>query len=69
MRSALGVVLVLWTAVVAALEAPNVVVLSPQLVTSGQPAEASLTSLGQEGFKAVVYLVPTTMRDAIPREP
>jgi protein tyrosine phosphatase (PTP) superfamily phosphohydrolase (DUF442 family) len=69
MRIALGLVFVLWTAAVAALEAPNVVVISPRLVTSGQPAEASLTSLGKEGFKAVVYLVPTTMRDAIPREP
>jgi protein tyrosine phosphatase (PTP) superfamily phosphohydrolase (DUF442 family) len=52
-----------------ALDAPNVVTISPRLVTSGQPDVKSLASLRQEGFTAVVYLVPTTAQDAIPREP
>jgi protein tyrosine phosphatase (PTP) superfamily phosphohydrolase (DUF442 family) len=69
MRIALGLAFALWTAAAGALEAPNVVVISPQLVTSGQPPEPSLASLGREGFAAVVYLEPTTWRDAIAREP
>ncbi|MBC7602445.1 MAG: protein tyrosine phosphatase family protein [Ramlibacter sp.] len=45
--------------------APNVVTISPSLVTSGQPTAASLKSLGSDGFAAVIYLAPTNSVDAI----
>jgi protein tyrosine phosphatase (PTP) superfamily phosphohydrolase (DUF442 family) len=51
-----------------AIEAPNVVVISPRLVTSGQPTAQALAKLGAQGFKAVIYLAPPTVRDAIPNE-
>ena len=69
MRLTLGIVLALWTALASAVDAPNVVPISPRLVTSGQPGEKSLASLREEGFTSVIYLVPTTAQDAIPREP
>ena len=46
-----------------ALLAPNVVVISPGLVTSGQPSDAELRKLAAEGFDAVVYLAPATGTD------
>lgn len=51
-----------------AVEAPNVVAISPHLVTSGQPNVRSLSSLREEGFTAVIYLVPPNAIDAVPRE-
>jgi len=54
---------------VQALDAPNVVVISPTLVTSGQPTRQSLERLGAEGFEVVIYLAPPTVRDAIADEP
>ncbi|MBC7601321.1 MAG: hypothetical protein H7255_01495, partial [Ramlibacter sp.] len=50
------------------LTAPNVVTISPSLVTSGQPTAASLKSLGSDGFAAVIYLAPTNSVDAIAGE-
>lgn len=52
-----------------ALAAPNVVVISPKLVTSGQPTAQALESLGARGFDAVVYLAPPTVADAVKDEP
>jgi len=49
----------------ASIDAPNVVVISPQLVTSGQPTAAALGKLAEQGFKAVIYLAPPTVPDAI----
>jgi protein tyrosine phosphatase (PTP) superfamily phosphohydrolase (DUF442 family) len=49
----------------AGIEAPNVVVISPRLVTSGQPTAASLERLGALGFGAVVHLAPLTVADAV----
>lgn len=51
------------------LNAPNVVEISPRLVTSGQPSAASLGELGSQGFKAVIYLAPLSVPDAIRDEP
>jgi protein tyrosine phosphatase (PTP) superfamily phosphohydrolase (DUF442 family) len=51
------------------LAAPNVVVISPRLVTSGQPGAAALSQLGAQGFRAVVYLAPPTVSDAVREEP
>lgn len=51
------------------LEAPNVVVIGPQLVTSGQPTPAALRLLGRQGFQAVVFLAPWSSPDAVPDEP
>jgi len=48
-----------------ALRAPNVVEISPQLVTAGQPTAEALTELRARGFGAVIYLVPPTAPDAI----
>ena len=48
--------------------APNVVVISPRLVTSGQPPAPALAKLGSRGFGAVIYLAPPTVHDAVPDE-
>jgi protein tyrosine phosphatase (PTP) superfamily phosphohydrolase (DUF442 family) len=50
------------------IQAPNVVVISPRLVTSGQPTADSLAHLGEQGFKAVIYLAPPTVGDAVAGE-
>ena len=47
------------------LEAPNVVEISPRLVTSGQPSETALSKLKEQGFGAVIYLAPPTVHDAV----
>ena len=47
------------------LRAPNVVEISPQLVTSGQPSADALAGLGAQGFGAVVYLAPPSVSDAV----
>jgi protein tyrosine phosphatase (PTP) superfamily phosphohydrolase (DUF442 family) len=51
-----------------ALQAPNVVVISPRLVTSGQPEAAELGRLAKQGFGAVIYLVPNTAMSAVKGE-
>lgn len=50
------------------LEAPNVVPISPRLVTSGQPTAAALAGLKAMGFEAVIYLAPPTVPDAVGNE-
>lgn len=50
------------------LAAPNVVPISPTLVTSGQPTAASLAQLAAMGFGGVIYLAPPTVSDAVPGE-
>lgn len=47
------------------LVAPNVVVASPHLVTSGQPSANGLANLKALGFEAVIYLAPPTVSDAV----
>ena len=47
------------------LDAPNVVVISPQLVTAGQPKAAALSRLAALGFGADIYLAPATVPDAV----
>jgi protein tyrosine phosphatase (PTP) superfamily phosphohydrolase (DUF442 family) len=49
------------------LAAPNVVEISPRLVTSGQPTAEALTGLKALG-DAVIYLAPPTVSDAVPDE-
>jgi protein tyrosine phosphatase (PTP) superfamily phosphohydrolase (DUF442 family) len=51
-----------------AIEAPNVVAISPRLVTSGQPTANGLSRLAAQGFGAVIYLAPPTVPDAVPGE-
>ena len=51
-----------------ALQAPNVVTISPTIVTSGQPTAAALSRLAGQGFKAVIYLAPPTVSDAVAGE-
>lgn len=48
-----------------ALDAPNVVVISSHLVTSGQPKGEALAGLRANGFEAVIYLAPPTVMDAV----
>jgi protein tyrosine phosphatase (PTP) superfamily phosphohydrolase (DUF442 family) len=48
-----------------AFKAPNLVVVSPLLVTSGQPPAEALSRLGAEGFAGVVYLAPLTVPGAV----
>ena len=50
------------------LHAPNVVTISPRLVTSGQPTANALLQLSKQGFGAVIYLAPFTVSDAVPNE-
>jgi len=45
--------------------APNVVEISPTLVTAGQPSAEALGTLKARGFEAVVYLAPLTVHDAV----
>lgn len=47
------------------LVAPNVVEISPRLVTSGQPSAEALAGLKAQGFDAVIYLAPPTVADAV----
>jgi protein tyrosine phosphatase (PTP) superfamily phosphohydrolase (DUF442 family) len=49
--------------------APNVVVISPRLVTSGQPSSSALASIRQLGFDAVICLVPATVLGTVKEEP
>jgi protein tyrosine phosphatase (PTP) superfamily phosphohydrolase (DUF442 family) len=50
------------------IDAPNVVAISPKIVTSGQPTAGALAKLAEQGFKAVVYLAPPTVPDAVAGE-
>ena len=50
------------------IQAPNVVAISENLVTAGQPTAGALAGLSRLGFKAVIYLAPPTVRDAIANE-
>lgn len=54
---------------VASIQAPNVVPISDDLVTAGQPTAESLGGLSKLGFQAVIYLAPPTVRDAVAQEP
>jgi protein tyrosine phosphatase (PTP) superfamily phosphohydrolase (DUF442 family) len=47
------------------LKAPNVVEITPRLVTSGQPSAEALAGLKGQGFEAVIYLAPPTVMDAV----
>jgi protein tyrosine phosphatase (PTP) superfamily phosphohydrolase (DUF442 family) len=49
----------------AALSAPNLVPISPRLVTSGQPSAEQLGQLAAMGFGAVIYLAPLTVSGAV----
>jgi protein tyrosine phosphatase (PTP) superfamily phosphohydrolase (DUF442 family) len=45
------------------------IVIGPKLVTSGQPTELALATLGTHGFQAVIYLAPSTVPSAVKKEP
>jgi protein tyrosine phosphatase (PTP) superfamily phosphohydrolase (DUF442 family) len=47
------------------LAAPNVLEISPLLVTSGQPSAETLAGLKAQGFEVVIYLAPPTVNDAV----
>lgn len=53
---------------VAGIVAPNVRVISPLLVTAGQPDRASLQRLKAQGYAAVISLAPGNTRDAVTDE-
>jgi protein tyrosine phosphatase (PTP) superfamily phosphohydrolase (DUF442 family) len=53
---------------VAGIVAPNVVAVSPTLVTAGQPDRASLLRLKAEGYAAVISLAPGNSSDAVADE-
>ncbi len=63
--AALALIPLLATGQPAALRAPNVVEISPTLVTSGQPSAEALARLRDQGFEAVIYLAPPTVHDAV----
>jgi protein tyrosine phosphatase (PTP) superfamily phosphohydrolase (DUF442 family) len=47
------------------LKAPNVVEISTEWVTSGQPSADALANLKALGFDSVIYLAPPTVLDAV----
>ncbi|MFM1886508.1 MAG: hypothetical protein RL026_1665 [Pseudomonadota bacterium] len=52
------------------LKAMNVQRLEPRLVLAGQPDAASLATLRErDGIEAVIYLAPSSSRDAVAEEP
>jgi len=53
------------TLAVAAPIGPNMVEITPRLVTSGQPTAEGLGRLKAEGFDAVIYLAPASVPDAV----
>lgn len=53
---------------IAGIIAPNTVVISPTLVTAGQPDRASLQRLKAEGYAAVISLAPGNTTDAVTDE-
>jgi len=50
------------------IDAPNFIPISPLLATSGQPTEDALRALGTRGFRAVVYLAPGNVANAVHAE-
>jgi len=68
MNRALILVLALGATLAHALDAPNIVTIAPGIVTAGQPTAKALASLRDEGFTAVVYLVPPGASDAVAGE-
>jgi protein tyrosine phosphatase (PTP) superfamily phosphohydrolase (DUF442 family) len=50
---------------IAGIVAPNVVVVTPNLVTAGQPTRESLLRLKAEGYAAVISLAPGNTADAV----
>jgi uncharacterized protein (TIGR01244 family) len=50
------------------IKARNVVTVSENLVTAGQPTAESLAGLSKLGFKAVINLAPPTVADAVANE-
>jgi protein tyrosine phosphatase (PTP) superfamily phosphohydrolase (DUF442 family) len=50
------------------LAAPNMNVVSPTLVTAGQPTAAALASLGAQGFGAVIFFPPPAGRGVLKEE-
>ena len=52
----------------AGIVAPNIVVISPTLVTAGQPPRESLQNLKAEGYTAVISLAPGDTPDAVKDE-
>lgn len=51
-----------------AVDAPNFAPINAWLSTSGQPPEATLRTLGRQGYQAVVYLAPSDVPNAVPGE-
>lgn len=47
------------------LDAPNVVPISAQLTSSGQPTAKALEGLAAQGYEAVIYLAPPHVSDAV----
>ena len=68
-RLALALALLVASVQAAELSAPNLVSISPRLVTAGQPSAQELAKLKDLGFGAVVYLAPPTVQDAVRDEP
>jgi protein tyrosine phosphatase (PTP) superfamily phosphohydrolase (DUF442 family) len=50
------------------LDAPNLVEITPYLVTSGQPTPQSLADLASQGIQVVIYLAPSSVPDAVKNE-
>ncbi|MFZ6768811.1 protein tyrosine phosphatase family protein [Undibacterium sp. Di26W] len=50
------------------IDAPNVVPITAQLTSSGQPTAKALEGLAAQGYEAVIYLAPPNVSDAVREE-
>jgi len=50
------------------LDAPNVVPITAQLTSSGQPTARALEGLAAQGYEALIYLAPPQVSDAVREE-
>lgn len=50
------------------IDAPNVVPITAQLTSSGQPTAKALEGLAAQGYEAVIYLAPPHVSDAVREE-
>jgi protein tyrosine phosphatase (PTP) superfamily phosphohydrolase (DUF442 family) len=72
-RALIGLLAPLWVAYAGAttakpIDAPNAVAATSQFITSGQPPASALGRLKEDGFQAVIFLVPDGVRGNVANE-
>ncbi|MEI6737865.1 MAG: protein tyrosine phosphatase family protein, partial [Pseudomonadota bacterium] len=64
----LGVFAIVCGAQAADFVAPNLVEISPRIITSGQPTTLALAALGKQNVEVVIFLVPDGISSNVPGE-